>query len=68
VLAVNSIMMGASIRSDNGNTTPPYAPKLISGFANLATIALRKGNSIPIISQLNASGNQVFHTSLLVTD
>ena len=67
VLAVSSMMIGASISSESGNTTPPYAPRLTSGLARRATTALSSGNSMPIISQLRARGNHVFQTSVLVT-
>jgi len=35
-------------------------------LASRATTALSNGSSIPIISQLNASGTHVIHTSRMV--
>lgn len=62
VEAASSIITGDSMIKARGKTIPPYAARLISGSASLATIALRTGSSAPIKSQLAANGHQVLNT------
>lgn len=68
VEAESSMMMGASIMKERGMIMPPYAARLISAPCRRARIALIKGLSNPINSQLAASGHQVLMICLLVTD
>jgi hypothetical protein len=57
--AASIMMMGASTISARGNTSPPYAARLIFGSANRDTTALTAGPSKPMSIQLAASGHQV---------
>ena len=58
VLAVRSIMIGASMSRATGMTTPPNAARFTSGSARRAITAATAGPSRPIASQLAASGAQ----------
>jgi len=53
---------------ERGMIIPPYAARLISAPGSRAIMALIRGLSNPINSQLAASGHQVFMICLVVTD
>ena len=56
--AASIMNTGASTRSARGNTTPPNAASWTVWSGRRATTALIIGSSIPISSQLRASGHQ----------
>ncbi len=63
VLAASSMMIGDSISSAHGNTTPPYAARLTVDSGRRAITALTSGSSSPMSSQLPASGSHVDTTA-----
>src|SRR5688572_22398037 len=62
------MMIGASMTSDSGMTTPPKAARLTVGAGRRAIAALTMGHSRPMRSQLAASGHQASKTTAEVTE